>query len=124
MRSITYGTGRGARSVMKLVGKGYIRPKTMNKLEAAYALCLEAKFRTGEILWYAYEPMKFKLGDGAWFTPDFGVMLKDMTIEFRETKGFMREAANVRLKVAASKYPFKFVLVKFSRSTGWVHEEM
>jgi hypothetical protein len=86
----------------------------MNGLESRYATYLEDKKRQGLITWWAYEPMKFKLADSAWFKPDFGVMDLSGEISFHETKGFMREAANVRLKVAAELYPFKFFLVKKS----------
>jgi hypothetical protein len=96
----------------------------MNKLEASYALHLEGRKRAGEILFYEYEAVKFKLGDGAWYTPDFIVMDINHEVSFHETKGFMREAANVRLKVAATKYPFKFVLVKRGGPMGFTYEEI
>ena len=96
----------------------------MNRLESAYAKVLEERKKTGMILLYEFESVKFRLGDGAWYTPDFMVMDRDGSIEFHETKGFMREAANVRIKVAAAKYPFKFYLVKHSKATGWTYEEL
>lgn len=95
----------------------------MNKLERDYAMILEAKKRTGEIREWAYESFRLKLADGAWFTPDFFVVCSDDLIEFHETKGFMREAARVRLLVAAQMYPFAFKLVKRTPK-GWTITEV
>ena len=106
-----------------IFAKGRVRKSGMNRLESAYAELLAGRIKFGQILLYEYEAVKFRLGDGAWFTPDFMVMLPDGQIEFHETKGFMREAANVRLKVAASKYPFKFFLVKRIKG-AWNIEEI
>jgi len=39
-------------------------------------------------------------------------VLPNGEVEFHETKGFMREAARVRLRVAAEMHPFRFLLVK------------
>jgi hypothetical protein len=67
--------------------------------------------------------MKLQLGRGAWYTPDFAVLNLDRTFEFFEVKGFWREAARVRIKVAASKYPFfTFTAVKKDKDVGWIYE--
>lgn len=98
----------------------------MNKMEAEYRLMLEARKRNGEILWYAYEGIKVRLADQTYYTPDFVVMANDFTLECHETKGFMREAAFVRIKVAAEMYPFKFVLIRAipkKEGGGWKIEE-
>lgn len=87
----------------------------MNRLEASFALYLEGLLRTGDIYQYGFEEMKFSVGAGAWFTPDFWVIDKNSEITFYETKGFMREAANVRIKSVAGKYPFRFVIVRCVR---------
>jgi hypothetical protein len=66
-----------------------------------------------EILWYAFEPMRFKLGDGSWYKPDFGVHNIDFSMTFYEVKGFWREASRVRIKTAATLYPFfKFIAAR------------
>jgi len=66
-----------------------------------------------------------KLGKGAWFTPDFGVVEKDSSFTFYETKGsFFREAAKVRLKVARSTYPFfNFVVARHTKK-GWTFSDL
>lgn len=96
----------------------------MNRLESSFAKKLDEELHGGKILWWAFESVKFSLGSGAWFCPDFVVMTSVQEIVFYETKGFMREAANVRLKVAANKYPFRFMLVRHARSSGWTYEEI
>ncbi len=96
----------------------------MNKLEQAYAGELAFLLNHGLIHWWDFEPIKFRLADGAWFCPDFAVLTKD-GLQFREAKGFWREAARVRIKVAADKYPFRFVAVTKDRKTGeWQYEEI
>lgn len=95
-----------------------------SKLERDYALNLDARLRIGELAWWAYEPMRFKLGEGAWFTPDFILMRADGGLEAHETKGHMREAANVRLKVAASLYPWLPIFVVYRLAGGFRWEEV
>lgn len=98
------------------------RPR-MNRLEAAYALVLEARLGAGEILEYGFEDTRLRLADGAWFKPDFRVVLASGATEFHECKGFWREAARVRIKVAADKYPrYRFIAVTRARKKhggGW-----
>lgn len=88
-------------------------PRGMNKLEAAWAEVLRAREMRGEVLWWRYEGISLRLADGAWYTPDFAVVVASGEMELHETKGsFCREAALVRLKVAAETFPMRFVLVK------------
>lgn len=79
-------------------------PGTMNKLEAQYADHLAAMLATGEIQWWAFEPMKLRLADRTFYTPDFGVVTRDGFIECHETKGFWEDDARVKIKVAAETY--------------------
>jgi hypothetical protein len=87
----------------------------MNKTEVAYSLVLEARLQAGEILWYNFEGMKFRLADKTFYTPDFPVMMADGTMEMHEVKGFMYDDAAVKIKVAADIYPFIFRLVRMPR---------
>ena len=77
----------------------------MNKIEAAYAAHLECCKSAGEIRRYEFEGMKFRLAEGAYYTPDFIVRRPNDTLECHEVKGFWREAARVRIKVAAEQWP-------------------
>ena len=76
----------------------------------------------GEIFGFWYEPWKLKLAPGAYYTPDFLLVYPSARLAFHEVKGFWREAARVRIKVAASTYPF----VQFSgvqlRQGVWTYE--
>lgn len=92
----------------------------MNKLEAKYAAHLQLLQQAGEIHSFCFERHNLKLADRTYYKPDFEVMLPDGTIEFHEVKGFMRDDANVKLKVAANQFPqYVFRLVQWDRKTGW-----
>ncbi len=104
-----------------------IRPRTrtigMNKLESAYGLELEKMKLTGEIIEYKFEAVKLRLADRTYYTPDWFVIFPGH-LEFRETKGFMRDDAAVKLKVAAEQFPwFRFVLVKYVKKQ-WITQEV
>jgi hypothetical protein len=95
----------------------------MNKTETAYAQRLDLLAKADNIGFWGFEAIKLKLADGAWYTPDFLVQTLD-TLEIHEVKGFFREAAKVRWKVAKSIYGgmFKFVLVRKGVG-GWTFHE-
>jgi len=97
-----------------------------NKTEDEYAERLFLLKLAGEIQGFDYEADRLKIGAGAWYTPDFRVVLADGTIEFHEVKGFWREAAKVRIKAAAHWHPYRFVAVKKKAKKlggGWGYEE-
>lgn len=88
-------------------------PKFKSKLEAEYAQMLEAQVRAGGIRSWQYEGITIKLADHVRFTVDFNVVGNDGSLSMIETKGFMREAARVRLLVAARMWPmFSWFLVR------------
>lgn len=94
----------------KIPGK---KRREMNKTEAAYSdEVLAQLYIKDEIRDWWYESVRLRLANGAWYTPDFVVMMHDGTLEMHEVKGFWREAARVRIKVAADNYPFKFIAVQ------------
>lgn len=91
-----------------------------SKLERDYAQHLRLMEHDGTIRSWMYHPMRLRLADGTYYTPDFLVVMPDGGVEMHETKGHMREAARVRLNVAAEKFRFfVFRLVKRDRS-GWL----
>lgn len=99
----------------KEVARGNVRhePGRMNKLETDYSRHLDSRKQRGEIFGYFFESFKLRLADKTWYTPDFLVILADGTLEFHETKGFRRDDAMVKIKVAAEQYPvFAFLLVE------------
>jgi hypothetical protein len=97
---------------------------TMNGTELAYAKHLDLLKLAGEVRWWAFNAVRLRIADGqkvAWYRPDFFIEFADGTLAFHETKGFEREAAMVRLKVAAGIVPIPFVLVK-KDGDGWSYE--
>ncbi|MGJ8518040.1 DUF1064 domain-containing protein [Carnimonas bestiolae] len=106
---------------------GRLPAGTMNKTEAAYAVELEARKQAGEIAWYAFEGVKLKLAKLTTYSPDFAVMRSDGLLEMHEVKGFYRDDAKVKVKVAAEKFPFRFLLIRKQakkRGGGWDIEEV
>lgn len=88
---------------------GRLPKGTMNKTEKEYADMLEAQKQAGDILWYTFEGMKFRLADNTFYTPDFIVLLSNNELEAHEVKGFWVDDARVKIKVAASMYPLRFI---------------
>lgn len=93
----------------------------LNKTERAYLAELKFMYPNAEIFPQA---LSFRIGNGANFRPDFIVRRhfagSGLYLEAHETKGFKREAAAVRIKVAASMYPWiKFFLVTKRKGSGW-----
>jgi hypothetical protein len=111
---------------MTIFGKGRKAPGTMNKTEARYADILKAREIAGEILWWKYECIKFKLADKCWFNVDFLVLTADGTLECHEVKGgFIMDDAAVKLKTAAAMYPLRFLKCVYkNKATGWTITEM
>lgn len=101
---------------------GRLPQGTMNKTEAAYAAILSKRMMVGEVLWYKFEGFKLRLADKTFYTPDFAVMLADNSLECHEVKGHWEDDARVKIKVAASLYPFRFIAVKKDR--GGFSEEV
>jgi hypothetical protein len=96
--------------------KGRLKTGEMNKSEKAYSEYLEVLRGSGEIKWWRFEGMKLRLGDNTFLTPDFNVMQADDELEMHDVKSFMMEDANVKLKVAADLYPFRFYVVRKTAS--------
>ena len=88
-----------------------------SELEARYHAHLLSEMKQGRIERVDYEPVRLRLAEGCWYTPDFRV-IRDGKTEFHETKGYMREAARVRLRVAAELHPYTFYLVR-ADGAGW-----
>lgn len=98
----------------------------MNKTEAAYDVHLNDLRNAGTIIWHKFEAVKLRLADNTFYSPDFTVLNKDGFLEMHEVKGFWMDDAKVKIKVAASIYPFKFIAVKVRAKKyggGWEKEE-
>lgn len=84
----------------------------MNGWETEFAAQLELRKHDGEILWWAFEPIRIRLASGAWYKPDFVTVDKNYRTEIYEVKGCWQEAARVRFKVAVEKLPYQFYIVR------------
>ena len=105
---------------------GRLKTGAMNKTEQAYADFLGQQKQAQHILWYKFEGVKLRLADNTFYTPDFVVMLANGALQLREVKGFWRDDAKVKIKVAADIYPFQFIAVKVRPKKdggGWSVEE-
>lgn len=99
-----------------------VRPSTdvqkLNKTERAY---LQYMGYLG-YAWIGVQNITLKLADDTRFTPDFSAVDVDGTLRFIDVKGFQREDALIKIKVAARLFPFaQFVIVK-KDGDGWDHE--
>lgn len=113
-----------AKTRMQALGR--LKAGEMNKTEERYAKHLESRKQAGEIAWYRFEGIKFRLADNTFYTPDFAVMLVNGELETHEVKGHWQDDARVKVKVAADQYPVRFIAVKASRARdggGWQTEE-
>ena len=96
----------------------------MNKTEEKYAWVLQGRKHSGEIQRYEFEKITLKIGDDCRYTPDFFVVNALGEVEFHEVKGtFIRDDAQVKIKVAAEMFPFRFFLAKYDRN-GWDVKEI
>jgi hypothetical protein len=115
------------RAMLKMQALGRLPKGTMNKTEAAWAEHLEVLKRVGEIQWYRWNPGSLKLtvngGPSVRFEPDFFVLAKDSVLEVHEVKGFMTDDANVKNKLVADQYPFRFKVIR-RKGGSWIVEEV
>ena len=89
----------------------HFKKGVMNRTEAQYESFLEGLKMQGAIVDYRFEAVKLRLADKTFYTPDF-LVVHDDRFEFHEVKGFWREDARIKTKVAAATYPwFKFIAV-------------
>jgi hypothetical protein len=105
---------------------GRLKAGTMNKTEAAYAATLDQRRVAGEVAWYKFEGIKFRLAENTSYTPDFAVMLADGTLEMHEVKGFWTDDGRAKIKIAADLYPMRFIAIKAKPKKdggGWAVEE-
>lgn len=98
-------------------------PGQMNRTETRYADHLETRKRADEIIAYWFEPMSLRLAAGTFYRPDFMVMLADGLIEVHEVKGYWREDARIKIKVASEHFPFRFIAVRLLRPGVWEYEK-
>lgn len=92
----------------------------MNRTEQSYAAHLDLLKYGGDILWWKFEPMKLRLAQKTFYTCDFMVLKPDGLVCMDEVKGYMTDDAAVKIKVAASLYPFQFRIVR-KKGSFWTY---
>jgi hypothetical protein len=80
--------------------------------EKQFADYLDQQKLGRHIIEWSYKPVRLRIGDGIYYTPDFRVVFNDRTVTYYEIKGFMREAARVRIHAAAERHPHQFIMVR------------
>ena len=95
----------------------------LNKTEAAYLEVLKEDHPGAAVL---SQSITLRLANGVRYTPDFVVAGGDVAgVCAHEVKGFMRDDAAVKLKVAASLYPWiRFFLVSRAKGGMWHVQEV
>ena len=88
----------------------------MNSWERRYAAWLELRLRAGQIQHYSFE-IKIRLAKKCYYTPEFHVIDQNGQHEFHEVKGFWRDDARVKIKVAAEQCRWaQFVVVTCTKN--------
>lgn len=109
-----------------LRARGRLRDREMNALETAYAAELEARRGRRALAWWAFEAIVLRLADRTHYKPDFAVMGIGGELEIHETKGYWREDARLKIKLAAAQFPFRFLGITRATQRGgsaWIVEE-
>lgn len=123
-RALRTGFVTGAQSAkQRTQALGRLKKGERNKTEEAYEQeVLRPAMLRGEILWYAFEPWTLRLAERTTYTPDFGVMLADGSLECHEVKGFWQDDARAKTKIAAELHPFRFVAITREKKE-WKYEK-
>lgn len=83
---------------------------------------LEHRRLAGEIQMWLFESTKLILAPKLTYTPDFLVINADSILEFHEVKGFWRDDAKVKVKMAKEKFPFTFIIAEKKRKEWNIYE--
>lgn len=94
----------------------------LNKTEKAYLAVL----RSLGVKLLGIQNITLKIADDCRFTPDFNYLAESGVMIFVDVKGFQREDALIKIKVAARTFPqFGFVIVKRAKTIGgWEETEI
>lgn len=117
-------------SMNKMYALGRLKNGEMNKTEQAYSQHLEGLKACGDVVWWKFEGIKLRLAGNTFLTVDFAIMNKDGLIELIDVKGSKftyMDDAKVKMKVAASIYPFVFKVAfpnPKKEGGGWNVEEV
>ena len=92
----------------------------MNKTEAEWSHILQARLLAGELLYWSYEPIKVRMADLTFYTPDFMVVLASGELELHEVKGaFVMDDARLKFKLVAEHFPARLVWAQKLKGGAW-----
>lgn len=110
----------------KFYALGRMKSGELNKTESAYKDHLDQLVLAGDVVWYKFEGLTFKLADNLRYTPDFIVMNKSGELEAIEVKSWWVGDAKAKIKMASESFPIKFTAVYAKPKKdggGWKVEE-
>lgn len=94
----------------------------LNKTERGWLAVLRPDPQT---VWVGIQNMTLKLADDTRYTPDFFSLNREGRLFAWEVKGFFRDDAKVKIKVAARAFPWiRFVLVRREKGGAWKTEDV
>jgi predicted nuclease of restriction endonuclease-like RecB superfamily len=94
----------------------------MNRTESEFWEFLLALKNGGRISNFVFERYTLKLAERTNYTPDFCVFHLDGLMEFVEIKGFWRDDARVKFKVAADRFPWHDWTAVKKKGRNWEQE--
>jgi len=113
-------TAKPSLSAAPLKVKESTDEEKLNKTERAYLAFL----RSRRVRWIGIQNITLKLADDTRYTPDFWTIDDCNMLNAIEVKGFFRDDAKVKLKVAARQFPFVTFWVVRRDGTGWTNEHV
>lgn len=134
---LTQADAMGRKAELRARGRVRKRSGEMNKTEAAFSVELGNMRHAGLVLWFAFEPLKLRLADNTFFTPDFAVLYADGLLQLIDCKGttkkdgkykpFTEEDARLKIKVCAELFPVSVAVayrLPLKAGGGWKIEEV
>lgn len=92
----------------------------MNRWEEAYSKTLDILVATGNLHCWYFQRVTLRLGPDLRYTPDFLLIYPDGKMQFVEIKGFEREDARDKFKMAGELHPWaEWAMVKKLKSGGF-----
>ena len=104
--------------------KGRLPKDRMNGTESAYAQILDYEKRTGLIRDWQFHTFRVRLANGAWYEPDYLVLMADDTVEIREVKGdHTTEKGQLKIRLCAAAMPwFRMVKMTKHKDGSWTRQ--
>lgn len=111
----------------------------MNQTEKKFSHYLELRRQIGEVAWWTFEGISFKIGERCYYTPDFPVMLSTCELQIFDVKGtqskqnkagegyetdYTEDDARVKIAACATLYPLSFFVAYLDGTGNWVFKQI